>query len=154
MSYLKLRHPFLVILVVTALGVSACSGSAETTADTTTEPQPTAAAASAGLMPPDAFNEFLQANPDAQLINVHIPYAGHIANTDTFIAFDEILSTSELPEDKSAPIALYCRSGNMSGQAAADLAGLGYTNVADLDGGMNAWTASGRELIEDPTTTN
>lgn len=154
MSYLNLRRPFLVILAVAGLGLSACSGSAGTTADTITEPQPTAAASSAGLMPPDAFNEFLQGNPDAQLINVHIPYAGHIANTDTFIAFDEILDTSELPEDKSAPIALYCRSGNMSGQAAAELAGLGYTNVADLDGGMNAWTASGRELLDDPTSTS
>ena len=85
------------------------------------------------------------------LINVHIPYEGHIDGTDAFIAFDSILESPDLPDDKSAPIALYCRSGNMSAQAAADLAGAGYTNVLDLDGGMNAWQGDGNTLLDDPS---
>ena len=85
------------------------------------------------------------------LINVHIPYEDHIDGTDSFIAFDSILESADLPTDKSAPLALYCRSGNMSGQASAVLADAGYTNVIDLDGGMNAWEASGNPLIDDPS---
>ena len=35
----------------------------------------------------------------------------------------------------------------MSQEASEVLLGLGYTNISDVPGGMNAWTASGRELI-------
>ena len=93
----------------------------------------------------------LQECPEMPLINVHIPYEDHIEGTDAFIAFDSILESADLPTDKSAPVALYCRSGNMSGQASAVLADAGYTNVIDLDGGMNAWEASGNPLIDDPS---
>ena len=85
------------------------------------------------------------------MINVHIPYEDHIDGTDAFIAFDSILESTDLPSDRSAPIALYCRSGNMSGQASADLAAAGYTNVIDLEGGMNAWEADGKTLLDDPS---
>lgn len=79
-----------------------------------------------------------------------MPYQGHIASTDLFVAFDSILDEDELPADRSAPIALCCRSGNMSAQASSELVEAGYTNIVDLDGGMNAWTAAGRELLDDP----
>ena len=85
------------------------------------------------------------------VINVHIPYDDHIEGTDAFIAFDSILESPDLPTDKAAPIALYCRSGNMSAQAAAALVDAGYTDVVDLDGAMNAWEASGNPLVDDPS---
>ncbi|MEO6569904.1 MAG: rhodanese-like domain-containing protein, partial [Ilumatobacteraceae bacterium] len=62
-----------------------------------------------------------------------------------------ILDSEDLPMDRTAPIALYCRSGNMSAQATEDLIEAGYTNVIVLDGGMNAWVASGNGLVDDPT---
>jgi rhodanese-related sulfurtransferase len=39
---------------------------------------------------------------------------------------------------------LYCASGGRSALAARTLRELGYTQVAHLDGGIKAWTASGR----------
>ena len=39
------------------------------------------------------------------------------------------------------------RSGNGSAIAAPNLIDLGYTNIDNLDGGMNAWTASGRQPV-------
>lgn len=101
------------------------------------------------LVDSDEFNAALTADPEIALINVHIPYEGHIDGTDAFIPFDSILESDELPTDTSAPIALYCRSGNMSAQASVALADAGYTNVIDLDGGMNAWEVDGNELEND-----
>lgn len=42
---------------------------------------------------------------------------------------------------------LYCASGGRSALAADALRQLGYTNVAHLDGGLKAWTASGRGVV-------
>lgn len=80
------------------------------------------------------------------LIDVRTPdeYAtGHIAGAALvdyeaagFVAGVQALA------DPTTPVALYCRSGNRSGQALADLVAAGYTDVADLDGGISAWTGA------------
>ncbi len=84
---------------------------------------------------------------DFPLINVHIPYEGQIDKTDLFIPYNEIeANLSKLPADKGAKIVLYCRSGNMSDIAARALVKGGYTNVWNLDGGMNGWKQAGYPL--------
>ncbi|NNE47430.1 MAG: rhodanese-like domain-containing protein [Rhodothermales bacterium] len=98
------------------------------------------------------FAEYVQENPEVDVINVHVPYEGHIDGTDAFVDFERILEYGGLPENRSVPVALYCRSGSMSGTAAQDLAEAGFTNIVDLNGGMNAWTSSGRELLLDEPT--
>ena len=86
---------------------------------------------------------------DFTLLNVKTPYIGEIAGTDLYIPYDEVAArATELPKDKGAKIVVYCRSGNESAIAAQTLVDLGYTNIDNLDGGMNAWTASGRSLVQ------
>jgi rhodanese-related sulfurtransferase len=54
---------------------------------------------------------------------------------------------SDLPPDKNAKVVIYCRSGNMSTQAAGELVQAGYTNIWELGGGMIAWKDAGLPLI-------
>lgn len=82
------------------------------------------------------------------VVNVHIPYQGEIEGTDYNIAFNDIDALTEALPDKNTPIVLYCRSGNMSEQTTQDLVELGYTQVYDVPGGMNAWQSSGRKLVD------
>lgn len=135
--------------VLVALLLTGCADNAASPGSS-----PTASEASNGpsqLLEPAAFAAFIDSHPDAPVVNVHIPYEGHIEGTDDFVPFEDITEWSGLPDELDAPIILYCRSGNMSAQATDDLAELGYTNVVDLAGGMNEWTDAGLALLDDPT---
>ncbi len=48
--------------------------------------------------------------------------------------------------DKNATYAVYCRSGNRSGQAVKVMTDLGFTNLYDMDGGVIDWAAAGKPL--------
>ena len=102
------------------------------------------------LITVEELNDMLN-NKDFTLINVHIPYEGEIPGTDVHIPYNEVEKyVDQLPQDKGAKIVLYCRSGSMSAAASKTLVEMGYTNVTDMQGGMNAWKAAGYELLNNP----
>ncbi len=103
----------------------------------------------ASLLAPAAFASAM-AHQGAVLINVHVPYDGEIAGTDLFVPFDHIDPTL-LPADHNTPLLIYCRTGHMSSTAASTLSGLGYTDVGELHGGMEAWRQAGREILHVPS---
>ena len=97
---------------------------------------------------PAELNTMLKSK-DFVFVNVHIPFAGNIADTDLSIPYDQIGTSenlSQLPADKSAMIVLYCRRGRMSEIAAEELVSRGYTNILNLDGGMVDWEQAGFEI--------
>lgn len=51
--------------------------------------------------------------------------------------------------DPDVPYVLYCRSGNRSGQARAMMDELGFSSVADVDGGILSWQAGGLPVTTD-----
>jgi rhodanese-related sulfurtransferase len=46
---------------------------------------------------------------------------------------------AQLPADRAAPIVVMCASGHRGGIVMMYLQMLGYTNVRNLGGGVNAW---------------
>lgn len=80
---------------------------------------------------------------DVFLVNVHVPYEGEIPGTDAFIPYTDIAQhLDKLPADRST-LVLYCRSGNMSTQAAQALVDAGVTGFSELQGGFYGWDAAG-----------
>lgn len=115
-------------------------------------PMPTSAPAADSGRPLVGAEDFARAvvQPSRVTINVHVPFEGAIPGTDLQIPFDELEQQAfRLPPDRSTPLAIYCRSGNMSATATKTLTALGYTDLVELQGGMEAWTASGRSLDGD-----
>jgi len=97
---------------------------------------------------PDRLAQML-GHKDFTFVNVKTPYIGEIDGTDLYIPYDQLTAhASQLPQAKDAKILVYCRSGVESAQAAQTLLSLGYTNLWNLDGGMNAWQSSGRTLVQ------
>lgn len=91
----------------------------------------------------------MMTHKDFTLVNVKTPYIGEIDGTDSYIPYDQLKArASDLPGDKGAKIFVYCRTGASSAVAAQSLLDLGYTNIWNLAGGMEAWTGSGRTLIQ------
>ena len=54
---------------------------------------------------------------------------------------------AEVPTD--VEVVVVCRAGGRSGQVVSYLMGNGWDNVRNLDGGMQSWAASGREMVSE-----
>lgn len=77
---------------------------------------------------------------DFFLLDVHIPEQKHIEGTDAFIPYNEIEKYIEkLPKNKNTKIVVYCRTGSMSAAASKTLLRLGYKDIYNLIGGIEAW---------------
>ena len=72
--------------------------------------------------------------------------AGHIpgaVNVDYYAAdFRQQLDAL----DKDAPYAMYCRSGNRSGDTLGIMEDLGFTDVSELDRGIVSWAEAGYSI--------
>lgn len=99
------------------------------------------------MVEPAEFERFI-AVPGTTTVNVHVPDEGSLVGTDFTVPYmDMPTQASRLPADRGTPLAVYCRTGRMSAEAVQSLVKLGYRNVVELRGGMEAWTASGRALL-------
>jgi rhodanese-related sulfurtransferase len=161
---LRLRAFGLTVMMLVLAGCASAGIAKDPATSGSTASTPAAAQAAPGVPPAlnalgkngDGYRELTaQQLNDAlaaksfTLVNVHVPYAGELPQTDLFIPYDQIAQQVNKLPDKSAPIVLYCRSGHMSTTAAKALAKLGYTNVLELDGGMGAWEPAGYQVLQE-----
>jgi phage shock protein E len=135
------------LLAVGALSMIAAACAANPAAPEEQAP-PSADASASQILTAVELHALLQAD-DVFLVNVHVPYQGEIPGTDANIAFDQVQEQlSAFPQDRSAPIVVYCRSGSMSETAAQSLVQEGYRQVYDLSGGYRAWIAEGYQFLD------
>lgn len=137
-----------VIAIVVSLTAAAWLVGCSPSSTTTTTYTPTTASGQAFReINPVQLAEMLK-NKDFVFVNVHIPYEGEIASTDLFLPYDQAAQlVDKLPQDKSAKIVVYCRSGRMSRIAVQEWSKAGYTNLYDLVGGFQSWEDKGYPLI-------
>lgn len=87
---------------------------------------------------------------DFTLVNVRGPDDGMFPETDLVIPFADLAASLDKLPAKDAPIVLYCLTGKTSEAAAETLVAAGYTNVVEVDGGIDAWKAAGYALLTAP----
>lgn len=98
------------------------------------------------ILSPAELEKIMQ-KEDIFLVDVHTPQQRHIKGTDLFVPFNEIeKNMDKLPQDKNAPIYLYCEGGPMGNAAAKTLYELGYQHLFNLDGGTIAWQKAGYQF--------
>ena len=72
----------------------------------------------------------------------------YIPKTDAVIPYETLQANSDkLPGDKGLPIVVYCQSGGRSATAMKTLKSMGYTNVSQIEGGINAWQQKGGVIV-------
>jgi rhodanese-related sulfurtransferase len=141
------------LMLVLLIGLVACGSSDEGSA-TTVAPGDTT---SSGMSTTITLREYktvdvqtaydqLSTNEEAQLVDVREPAEWEstgVAPGAFLIPLGEIeqRAPAELAKDK--PVYVICRSGNRSRTASEILIGLGFNEVYNVDGGMQAWIVAG-----------
>ena len=97
----------------------------------------------AGAISVTALNERLRAGDDVKLIDVREPWEFEIASLPNAT----LIPLSTIPQaaaslDKSHEYVVYCHHGMRSAMAANWLKAQGFSNVLNMEGGIDAWSAA------------
>ena len=129
------------LAVAAVTGVTACSSSAPTSSSTSPATGQHMAASDFATAMKAPGTIVLDVRTPAEYASGHLPQAQNIdieaANFATRIA----------ALDKNATYAVYCHSGNRSGVALEQMAGVGFTHLYDLAGGIGAWQGMGGPMV-------
>lgn len=99
----------------------------------------------------EAFDEAIKDDNGGFLLDVRTTSEweqdGHLADATLIPHSDLEEREDELPTDKDTLILLYCRSGNRSQDAAQTLLDMGFTNLIELESGINGWKNAGMPVV-------
>lgn len=138
----------LLMLALGALLVAGCGGSTGSSADGAPPPALKAGPGRPGSLGPAQARAMLAQNQEAFLLDVRNADEwnddlGHIEGA-VLIPLPELSTRlAELESHKNAPVVVVCRVGGRSANAAVVLAGSGFSEVYNLEGGMAAWRRAG-----------
>ena len=98
----------------------------------------------------NAFEKVLAEDRSAQLVDVRTTaeYANSHLNGAKLISINEAGFAEKIGQlDKNRPALVYCASGSRSAAAADQMTKMGFKTVYDLEGGINAWRATGNQVV-------
>lgn len=139
--------PTLAALAVVAVTLAACS-----TADETSDDGSDAAAGERpGVVRVDAQEAvaLLEERDDLTVIDVRTPQEfaeGHVEEAELVDIYEDAFRDEIDGLDRDGGYVVYCRTGNRSGQAAAFMEELGFTEVYDA-GGIDDLARAGATLV-------
>jgi len=99
----------------------------------------------------EEFSSRINAVGDVQLIDVRTPEEvaeGTIAGAINFDFRADDFTEKLKVLDKDKAVYVFCRSGGRSANAAAIMKELGFSEIYDLEGGITAWKADGKETVK------
>jgi rhodanese-related sulfurtransferase len=73
---------------------------------------------------------------------------GHLAGAVLIDYYKKDFKSNLSRLDKNKPVFVYCASGGRSGSAVEVLKELGFKQIYDLKGGMNAWARAGKPITK------
>ena len=129
------------MVVVAITGISACSSSAPASSSTSR--------ATGRHMAASDFSTALK-EPGTIVVDVRTPAefaSGHLPQAKNIDIEAADFATRIAALDKNATYAVYCHSGNRSGAALEQMAGVGFTHLYDLAGGIGAWQSMGGPMV-------
>ncbi len=132
------------------VALAGCSDAADDAAGTD-DAAPGQVQATGQSLDVDAFAD-LAAGDDVVLLDVRTAQEFAEGHLDGAVNLDVTSPdfTAGLGElDPEATYAVYCRSGNRSQTAIAAMRDAGFSAVADLSGGIQAWASDGRPVVTD-----
>ena len=97
------------------------------------------------------LNTELAATPAPFIVDVRTAEEtanGYIEGAVLLPLADFAANLAQIPADKTAPIVVLCQSGHRGAIVMMYLRMIGYTNVRNLAGGMNAWVAAELPVVK------
>jgi phage shock protein E len=137
--------PTLLVAAVLAASFAAACGTQDTGSST---PATSPAADASGYTTVDVqtAHDALGTDGNAQLVDVREPSEWAetgVPEGAVLIPLGDLEAQAASQLSSDQPVYVICRSGNRSQTGSGILAGLGFTEVYNVDGGVNAWTAAG-----------
>ena len=147
-----LKTKLTTLAISLALVATACSGGSNSTEKQATGPdspdaQPANDQAAGIRLVTAQEGAEIQNNPpeDLVILDVRTPEefaAGHLEGAIMVDFYSQDFADRIAELDPDVPYLLYCNSGNRSGQTVPLLEELGFNDVADVDGGIQAWLSN------------
>jgi phage shock protein E len=96
-------------------------------------------------------NQTIQEKKDLQILDVRTPQEyeeGHIKNAINKNWYDSNFSSKLESLNTSKPVLIYCKAGGRSTRASEKLTKMGFKEVINLEGGVDAWSAAGLPIVK------
>lgn len=98
---------------------------------------------------PQNFEKKLKESKEPILVDVRTSseYAeGHLANAVLIDIYADDFKSRVAKLDKSKPVFVYCKAGSRSRSAVGVFQDLGFKEIYDLSGGINAWQSANKPI--------